>query len=63
MNDEEYWIMRPVLEGLCNYESLINGVLDLCDIARMNEALDVREENRARVEEALAAEAERNRYG
>ena len=55
--------MRPVLEGLCNYESLINGVLDLCDIARMNEALDVREENRARVEEALAAEAERNRYG
>lgn len=53
MNDEEDWIMRPVLEGLCQYESLINGTLDLVDIARMNEALDVHQENTARVTEAM----------
>jgi hypothetical protein len=61
MTDGEYWIMRPVLEGLCNYESLLNGVLDLADVARMNEALDVRNEMRTRAEEAVAAESERNR--
>lgn len=53
--------MRPVLEGMCNYESLINGAIDLVDLARMNEAIDVRNENRTRAEEALAAEQERNR--
>jgi hypothetical protein len=59
MTDEEYWIMRPVLEGMCLYESLVNGVLDLADVSRMNEALDVRAELRARVQDAV--EAERNR--
>lgn len=49
MIDGEDWLMRPVLEGCCHYESLINGALDLEDIDRMNEALDVREENRRRV--------------
>jgi len=61
MRDGEYWIMRPVLEGLCHYESLLTGKLDLCDIARMNEALDVRDENQARVQDAINAERERNR--
>jgi hypothetical protein len=59
MNDGEYWIMRPVLEGLCHYESLVNCALDLSDVARMNEAIDVRNENRARAEDAM--QAERNR--
>jgi hypothetical protein len=59
MTDGEYWIMRPVLEGMCNYESLINGALDLADVSRMNEALDVRNENQARAQDAV--EAERNR--
>lgn len=59
MTNGEYWIMRPVIEGLCNYESLINCAVDLADVARMNEALDVRNEMRLRAEEA--AEAERNR--
>ena len=45
-------MMRPVLEGLCRYESLINGTLDLCDVALMNEALDVRGENEARAHTA-----------
>lgn len=43
--------MRPVLRGLCRYESLKNGELDLADIARMNDTLDVEDENRARVAE------------
>jgi len=59
MTDGEYWIMRPVLEGLCHYESLVNGALDLADVARMNEAIDVRQENEARAQDAL--DAERNR--
>lgn len=53
MNDEEDWVMRPAVEGICRYESLIDGTLDLSDVARMNEALDVRNENQARVDEAM----------
>ena len=53
MIDEEDWIMRPVLEGLCHYESLINGTLGLFDLARMNEAIDVQNENEARAHEAM----------
>ncbi len=39
--------MQPVLEGLCRYESLKNGAVDLEDIARMNDALAVRADNDA----------------
>lgn len=53
MNDEEDWIMRPVLEGLCKYESLVDGTLNLADVARMNEAIDVRDENQARYNDAV----------
>jgi uncharacterized protein DUF6889 len=52
MGDSEDWIMRPVLEGMCRYESLKNGELDLADIARMNDALDVRTENEQRYRKA-----------
>jgi len=45
METEEDWLLRPVLEGKCLYESLKNGTLDLLDIARLNDALDVQEEN------------------
>jgi len=55
--DGEDWLMRPVLEGLCKYESLKDGTLDLADIAFMNEALDVKFENQNRIQE----HAERNR--
>lgn len=48
MADGEDWLMRPILEGLCQYESLKNGTVDLEDIARMNESLDVRAENERR---------------
>ncbi|MBV8159138.1 MAG: hypothetical protein JO278_15870 [Dyella sp.] len=37
--------MRPVVKGMCLYESLKDGTIDLADIALMNEALDVLAEN------------------
>lgn len=40
--------MRPVLRGLCRYESLKDGSLNLGDIALMNDALDVQDENERR---------------
>lgn len=52
MVDEEDWLMRPVSEGLCKYESLIDGTLDLEDISRMNDALNVKAENEHRYREA-----------
>jgi hypothetical protein len=45
--------MRPVLRGLCKYESLKDGVLDLVDFARMNDAIDVQDENDARLRRYL----------
>lgn len=53
MTDEEEWLLRPVGEGMCRYESLIDGTLDLADVARMNEYLDVQMENEARAREAM----------
>ncbi len=37
--------MRPVIKGMCKFESLKNGELDLLDIALMNDALDVVADN------------------
>jgi len=51
------WLFQPVLEGMCSYESLKNGTLSLFDIALMNDALNVKYENEARMSE----EAERKR--
>lgn len=45
------WLMKPVLNGLCSYESLKNGVIDLEDILNMNNALEVKEENESRANE------------
>ena len=50
MTDDEDWLMRPVMRGLCKYESLIDGTLSLFDITRMNEAIDVEHENTRRLE-------------
>lgn len=52
MQEGEDWVMRPNLEGLCSYESLIDGTLSLEDVARMNEALDVKAENENRYRKA-----------
>jgi hypothetical protein len=51
MASKEDILMRPILHGLCQYESLKNGVLDLLDIAKMNEALDIKFENEYRLRE------------
>jgi hypothetical protein len=45
----EDWLMLPVLEGLCRFESLKDGTLDLADVALMNDALLIRAENKARI--------------
>jgi hypothetical protein len=52
MTDDEDWVMRPVLKGMCKYESLMDGTLDLGDVARMNAAIDVENENERRRQEA-----------
>lgn len=41
--------MRPIDHGYCKYESLIDGTLDLFDLARMNDAITVRQENMHRL--------------
>ena len=46
--------MTPVVEGMCSYESLKNGAVDLYDISLMNDALAVRSENERRVQQANA---------
>ena len=52
MGDNEDWVMRPVIEGLCKYESLKDCSIDLEDLARMNDALDVKYENENRYRRA-----------
>ena len=52
----EDWLLRPVLRGLCRYESLKDGTLDLLDIAIMNEAIDVQDENERRYLDAKERE-------
>ena len=41
------------MRGMCGYESLINGVLDLGDIATMNQAIDIQDENERRYREKV----------
>lgn len=48
MSAGDDWLLRPVVAGCCRFESLVDGTLSLGDIAVMNEALDVRDENERR---------------
>ena len=52
MPDDEDYLMRPVLRGMCRLESLIDGTLDLEHIAWANEAIDIQDENERRWREA-----------
>ena len=45
--------MRPVMAGMCLYESLKDGTLNIEDIMLMNAALDAKAENERRYHEAL----------
>ena len=51
MASEEDWLLRPVLRGLCRYESLKDGSLNLADFAKMNEAIAVELENQRRLKD------------
>ena len=59
MPNHEDWLLRPVIKGMCKYESLIDGTLDLADIALMNDALDVVADNEYLIEEARERESKR----
>ncbi|MEX5443426.1 hypothetical protein WCE14_08665 [Acinetobacter schindleri] len=52
MPEGEDWLLRPVIKGMCKFESLKDGTLDLADIALMNDALDVVADNEYLIEEA-----------
>lgn len=55
------WLLRPVIAGMCRYESLVDGTLTMVDISIMNDALDVRADNEYLADEA--AERERANHG
>jgi hypothetical protein len=57
--DGEDYLMRPVLAGMCRLESLLDGTLDLGDIAWANDALAIKAENERRYREAKADQAKR----
>lgn len=44
--------MRPVLAGLCKFESLKDGTIDLADLALMNDALQVQQDNQLLAQES-----------
>lgn len=46
-------MLRPVMRGMCRYESLKDGTIDLYDIAVLNEAIDVEEINKQRALEIM----------
>lgn len=46
------WLYRPVTRGCCGLESLHNNALQIWQIAEMNMALDVQDENEARARKA-----------
>jgi hypothetical protein len=50
--EKEDWLLFPVIRGLCKYESLKDGTLDLVDIALMNDALTIQAENEYRARKA-----------
>ena len=43
----------PVMHGLCRFESLKDGTLDLADIALMNDALAVQADNETQMRELM----------
>lgn len=59
MPNQEDWLLRPVIKGMCKYESIIDGTLDLADIALMNDALDVVADNEYLIEEARERESKK----
>lgn len=52
MAEGEDYLMRPILRGMCKYETLLDTAYDLEDFVLMNEALDVEGENQLRLRRA-----------
>jgi hypothetical protein len=46
-------MMGPVEAGLCRFESLIDGTLDISHVDLMNDTLRVKHENEARAYAAI----------
>ncbi|MNN15169.1 hypothetical protein D3C81_1282670 [compost metagenome] len=46
--------MLPAVRGMCRYESLKDGTLDLADVALMNDMLAVQGENESLAREYAA---------
>ena len=49
----EDWVLRPVINGLIKYESLLDGTLSIDDIALLNDVLDVKIQNEELYNEAM----------
>jgi hypothetical protein len=56
----ESWFWRPWMRNKCHYVDLINCVLTLEDVARMNDLLDVMDENDMRARKAAGDAQDRS---
>lgn len=54
MPDGTDWLYRPVSEQYIKYESLIDGTLDLEDVAELNDMISVKQENERRAQEYMS---------
>lgn len=61
MPDDLDWLWRPMMRGLCRYESLVDGSLHIEDVATMNAILDAADENQQRAVKAAEREAGRGK--
>jgi hypothetical protein len=53
MDNEEGWLLSLVDEGMLRYSDLIDGTVSLQDCAKLNDYLNVRAENRARIKKVM----------
>jgi hypothetical protein len=52
MGDGEDWFYRPVAHGRCRYTELHDGTLDIADVYKLNEMIDIETENSWRAQKA-----------
>jgi hypothetical protein len=53
MESEEDWLLSLVSEGMLRYSDLTDGTVSLEDCAKLNDYLNVKEENRARIKKVM----------
>jgi hypothetical protein len=53
------YMMGPVDAGMCKFESLIDGTLDLSHVDLMNDTLRAKSENETRAHEAMRRKMEK----